>query len=236
MHVVLRGEKFENVFETPPLYCHPRCHFIPPSQPASPSHYPFLLAAAPLALHQIACGASGKSLARHNAICRILVSAACRELGVTPQLIDRLHSDPHSRRMVDAIITTFDRMPEHLGIDATVSVSLLPSYIAAASKSASSIFDQRAREKARKHVGYSEDTTGVKGFLACVVNHLGGIGPKAFWTWFDATFTEGSLAEADAHHVRTSAMRRKSLALQAAQAALMRASADMLARCSAPVV
>ena len=134
--------------------------------------------------------------------------------------------------MVDAIVTTFNRMPEHIGIDATVAVSLLPSYVVAAAKSGTAIFDRRAAEKARKHLGYSNDETGVKGFLACVINHLGGIGPNEFWAWFDGTFTEAAIADAQAGIVRRSAASRKSFALQAAQAALLRASADMIVRCS----
>ena len=218
-------------FQNPPMHCHPRCHFIPPSRPASHSHHPNLFLIAALALHHIACGASGKSLARHNAICRILVKAVCKELGVTPQLIERLHSSTESRRMVDAVVTAFQNTPEHLGIDATVSVSLLPSYIRAAARSGTAIFQQRANEKKKKHEGFSADQTGSKGFLAMVMNHLGGTGPAEWWKWFDAAFAQAVLTELRTGVVYRSAMQRKAFALQKAQSALMRASADMIARC-----
>ena len=120
-----------------------------------------------------------------------------------------------------------------MGIDATVAVSLLPSYITAAAKSASAIFKLRSEEKSRKHRGYSQDDTGAKGFLALVVNHLGGVGPEEFWEWFDGAFIEALLAELRAGEVNRCAMKRKEHALQKAQAALMRASAEMLARCTA---
>ena len=133
--------------------------------------------------------------------------------------------------MVDAIVTAFHRTPEHMGIDATMSVSLLPSYIKAAAKSGAAIFRQRSDEKHRKHIGFSKDTSGSKGFLALVINHLGGIGPPEFWKWFDGAFTEAVLSDIRAGEIGRSAMRRKEHALQKAQASLMRASADMLARC-----
>ena len=91
----------------------------------------------------------------------------------------------------------------------------------------------RSAEKSRKHKGYSQDDTGAKGFLALVVNHLGGVGPEEFWKWFDGAFIEALLTELLAGEVSRSAMKRKEHALQKAQAALMRASAEMLTRCTA---
>ena len=217
-------------FTTPPVTCHAKCGVIPPDRPASTTHRRDLFDTAPLALHQMACGASGKSLARHNAFTRVLVCAACKELGVTPQLHDKLHSDPESRRLVDAIVAAFHRRPEYLGLDATIAVPLLQSYLSAAASSAKSIFGQRAREKSGKHKGFSGDATGTKGFLAIVGNHLGGIGTADFWAWFDGAFAEAVLGDIRTGATGRSALRRKSLALQLAQASLMRATAEMVSR------
>ena len=183
----------------------------------------------------MACGASGRSLSRHNAITRILVGAACKEIGVTPQLVDKLHSDTESARLVDAIVTAFHRRPEYLGIDATVAVPLLPSYVAAAVQSASNLFALKAQAKASKHKGFSGDTNGTKGFIAIVINHFGAMGPDAFWEWFDGAFAEAVLGDIRDGATGRSALQRKSVALQKAQASLMRASADMVSSSAADV-
>ena len=94
--------------------------------------------------------------------------------------------------MVDAVVTAWDAEPPVLGIDATVVCPLLPTYLDAAARSATEIFVRRARDKAQKHKGFSQDDTGTKGFRALVVTHMGGIGPASFWNfweWFDRAFT-----------------------------------------------
>ena len=220
-------------FTAPPTSCHSRCHVIPPRRPATAAHRPDLLLTAPLALHQMACGASGRSLSRHNALTRILVGAACKELGVTPQLHDKLHSDPDSARLVDAIVTAYHRRPEHLGIDATVAVPLLPSYVNAAMSSAAHVFTLRSQAKSKKHIGFSADTNGTKGFVAIVVNNFGAMGPDAFWEWFDGAFAEAVLGDIRSGETGRSALQRKSVALQTAQASLMRATAEMVSSSAA---
>ena len=131
---------------------------------------------------------------------------------------------------MDAIVAAFHRRPEYLGLDATIAVPLLQSYLAAAASSAKRIFAVRAREKSGKHKGFSNDATGTKGFLAIVGNHFGGIGTDEFWTWFDGAFAEAVLGDIRSGATGRSALRRKSLALQLAQASLMRATADMVSR------
>ena len=60
------------------------------------------------------------------------MTAACKESGVTPNLVDhKLFSNPVSRKLVDAVVEAWDRHPPVVGIDATVVVALLPTYVAA---------------------------------------------------------------------------------------------------------
>ena len=50
------------------------------------------------------------------------------------------------------------------------------------------------------------------------------MGPDAFWDWFDGAFAEAVLGDIRAGATGRSALQRKSVALQTAQASLMRAT------------
>ena len=99
--------------------------------------------------------------------------------------------------------------------------------------SASHIFTLRSDAKIAKHKGFSSDANGTKGFVAIVVNNYGAMGPDAFWSWFDGAFAEAALGDIREGATGRSALQRKSVALQTAQASLMRATAEMVSSSAA---
>ena len=185
-----------------------------------------------LLLHQASCGVEGVALKRHDGVLRTLVTAACRELGVSVDYIRRLYSSTDSRKKTDALVTNWRQIPPETMIDCTIAGPLLPTYVAKASASGSAVFELRSREKVEKHGPGCTDANRL--FIALVVTTLGGIGSVEFLDWFDT-----AVGSAIALHVAAGGSGydiacRKQRAVLEAQAALNNATAYMVSAFSDP--
>ena len=106
---------------------------------------------------------------------------------------ERLASSATSNKKVDVVITSYDLHPPVTAIDSTVSCPMLPTYVAAAALSASTLFTTRSEEKIEKHLPGCVDLG--RHFIALVFSSLGGIGPASAIDYIDSIFAPALASE-----------------------------------------
>jgi hypothetical protein len=119
-------------------------------------------------------------------------------------------------------------LPPTTSLDITVSCPLLPSYLAAAAESSSSIFDQRHREKAAKHLAGCAELG--RTYLSYVLTTQGGVGPPETLTFIDSIFIRSMAREIAAMGTGRDALERRDLLFASSHAALLRANSVCLCR------
>ena len=207
----------------PPRTCHPRCPHFPPHRPIPLAHplYPYL----DHLYHHIACGAGGHRHRRHDALCRLIASAARDLLGAEVTTSTRLCSSSTKGTKVDVVITTLRRHPFTVALDATVSCPPLPSHASAAALSAATLFDARASEKEGKHLAGCASLG--RAFIPVVFTTLLGIGPRDAREYIDSLYSELATAERLSGGTGSEAYHRRHLFIHSLQASLVRATARM---------
>ena len=124
------------------------------------------------------------------------------------------------------VFTSYHLHPFITAVDPTVSCPLLPSHLAAAAASASTIFTTRAAEKDAKHLPGCVDLG--RAFLAIVWTTYGGIGPPAACDWLDSIFAASYTAEYLSGGTGQDTSHRRLVFYQSLHAALVRGCADMV--------
>ena len=138
-----------------------------------------------------------------------------------------LASSTTTRTKVDLNLTCYAFTPPTAVIDVTVSCSLTPAYLAAATTSASAIFATRDAEKKARHLAGSL-AQGRAYFTLCL-STLGGIGPSAVTSFIDHIFLRSLARERAAGLSPSAALRRRDHCYAAIHAALAASSAALLA-------
>ena len=213
----------------PPAHCSPRCHLFPPTTPIQHGHdlYPTL----PHLLHHIACGAGGYRTSRHDALVQ-LIAAVARDLAhANIDTSQRLCSSARNGTKVDIVISTPHIAPFVVAVDATVSCPLVPSYVSAASRDSSLIFESRAKEKNAKHLPGCQGMG--RAFIPVVFTTFGGIGPPEARAWLDSLFSDMFATEVANGGTGQDTQHRRLLFYQSLQASLLRSTTTMAVQLSA---
>ena len=206
-----------------PPHCHPKCPYYPPHKGGfTVAHLSHLAHA----YHQIACGATPRRHNRHDALARLIATAAKTHLRATTDLCKRLISGVTGpKTKVDLVVTTYRHYPPTTAIDVTISCPLLPSHLSAAATDAARLFEERAREKNAKHLPGCVAQERV--FLPIVFSSLGGLGPPEATHYIDSLFVDAYANEL----LRTGTTRYtahlRTLLLQSLLASLASSAADM---------
>ena len=146
--------------------------------------------ATPHAYHHLRCSITNARILAHNSFIHLLATALS-PLGFHADLANHLQSSDHSRRQIDAVLTTL-RRAKPLAIDASLSCPLLPSHLNHAAISAAHVFAERAAEKVAKHAAGC-DLLG-RDYLSFILTTLGGVGPPAFVEFLRDSFRIAGLA------------------------------------------
>ena len=219
------GIPFPTIPVPHPPHCLPRCPTYPPNRPI-PRDSP-LLALLIHGIHAISCGLSGRRLRRHDALIQLIAAAIRAHVsGADVSTSARLCSSSRSGTKVDMVFTSYHLHPFITAVDPTVSCPLLPSHLAAAAASASTIFTTRAAEKDAKHLPGCVDLG--RAFLAIVWTTYGGIGPPAACDWLDSIFAASYTAEYLSGGTGQDTSHRRLVFYQSLHAALVRGCADMV--------
>ena len=206
-----------------PHHCHPKCPYYPHHKGGfSAAHLPHLAHA----YHQIACGATPRRHNRHDALARLIATAARTHLRATADPYKRLISSVTGpKTKVDLVITTYRQYPPTTAIDVTISCPLLPSHLSDAAARADALFETRAAEKNAKHLPGCVALERV--FMPVVFSSLGGLGPPEAAHYLDSLFVDSYADEL----LRTGTTRHtahlRTLFLQSLLASLASSAADM---------
>ena len=199
---------------------------MPPGKAASLHYHAPIFATASHAYHQAACGCDKLRIARHEAV---VAAVANRIAAVGPFLAERTHSlgsSIHRAFKIDLVLTAHHLNPAATAFDATVTCSLIPSYVETAASDANRIFDLRHHEKQQKHAPGLTAMGKAYHTLAC--NTLGGVGPQETCDYFDQAFLRSASIEIVAGLRGRLAAARKQLFYAGIQAAVIKSTADMV--------
>ena len=214
-----------------PLHCQHKCIHYAPRKSPFPSNEPELRH---LGEHFMSCTISGLCLARHNDCTHCIGDTARRETGAQPEYVDNLSSSTTSGTKIDVVLQSFYITPNIIGLDLTISCPLLPAYQKDASENATLIFLDKGNWKTAKHAG--PDSPADRTFLPVVLTTLGGIGPPEALDYLDGLFTAARAAELAAGGTGYETTRRRNLFLTQLHVILVRGTAKMIRKFSAPIV
>ena len=184
------------------------------------------------ALHFLGCGIGPWRIARHDKYNLLLADSARKEMKAIVSTVGRLCTSAISGTKIDTVIEADGAEPPITTLDVTVSCSLLPSYVRAASKDSNAIFTTRDKEKKDKH--FQPCVELLRSYLTVVVTTLGAIGPASARDYIDSFFRRSYADEILAGGTGTDTARRRQNLSFALACSIARSNLAMILGLTAP--
>ena len=214
-----------------PAHCQHTCiHYPPHKRLFPPAEYELRH----LGEHFMSCNTCFLCLARHNDCTRCIGDTARRETGAHPEYVNNLSSSSTVGTKVDVVLQSFYFTPNIIGLDLTICCPLLPAYQKDASMDARTIFLEKGTWKSKKHA--TADAPEERIFLPIVITTLGGIGPPEAIDYLDGLFISARADELSRGGTGYETTRRRNLFYTHLHTILVRGTAKMILRLSAPII